>query len=169
MGLVNAQRLGTPREVAARLNCGLSTVYRLIARGVIPSITIPTTGLVRVPMERFENLLRQWESEGRRRRGRKGRNAGGLEGWDRGTLSSRKKEWQERAEVGATPRIPSHFATTAAVIGRENAGPFPREHWPQDIPRRHGGLRHAYRPRTGGTAGGSEGRSPGLSWTRSTA
>ena len=80
LGLMSARRLGTPREVAELLQCGLSTAYRLIARGVIPSITIPTTGLVRVPMERFENLLRQWESEGRRRRGRKGRNAGGLEG-----------------------------------------------------------------------------------------
>ena len=77
MGLVNAQRLGTPREVAARLQCGLSTVYRLIERGVIPSVTIPTTGLVRVPMDRFENLLRQWESDGRRRRGQRNRNGGG--------------------------------------------------------------------------------------------
>ena len=50
LGLMSARRLGTPREVAELLQCGLSTAYRLIARGVIPSITIPTTGLVRVPM-----------------------------------------------------------------------------------------------------------------------
>jgi len=73
MGLVNA-RLGKPREVADRLQCGLSTVYRLIERGVIPSVTIPTTGIVRVPWDRFENLLREWERDGRRRRGRKGQN-----------------------------------------------------------------------------------------------
>ena len=77
MGLVNA-RLGKPREVADRLQCGLSTVYRLIERGVIPSVTIPTTGIVRVPWDRFENVLRQWESEGRHRRRRGRRDGDGL-------------------------------------------------------------------------------------------
>ena len=77
MGLVNARRLGTPREVANLLQCGLSTAYRLIERGVIPSVTIPTTGLVRVPWERFENLVQQWERDGRRRRGRGSRDGSG--------------------------------------------------------------------------------------------
>jgi excisionase family DNA binding protein len=76
MGLVNARRLGTPREVADRLQCGLSTVYRLIQHGTIPAVCIPNTRVVRVPMDRFETLLRRWENTGRRRRGQRGRNGG---------------------------------------------------------------------------------------------
>ncbi len=53
-----------PEEVRALLKVGLSTVYRLSASGILPTVKIPGTSLVRFKAERVEELLRQWERNG---------------------------------------------------------------------------------------------------------
>ncbi len=63
-----AESLLKPSDVRQLLNVGLSTVYRLAAKGVLPTVKIPGAGLVRFKAERVEALLRQWEQNGRRRR-----------------------------------------------------------------------------------------------------
>jgi len=63
--------LATPREVAQLLACGVSTVYRLCAAGVLPVVKIPGTALVRFRRDRLEGLLKTWEEQGGRRRGRR--------------------------------------------------------------------------------------------------
>jgi excisionase family DNA binding protein len=63
--------LGTPQDVKQRLSCGLATVYRLAEQGVLPTVKIPGTNLVRFNMGKVEMLVQQWERNGRRR-GRNG-------------------------------------------------------------------------------------------------
>lgn len=60
----------TPEELRQRLNCGLSTVYRLTAKGILPAVKIPGTSLVRFRRESVEKLLAEWESNGGRRKRR---------------------------------------------------------------------------------------------------
>jgi len=66
-----AEPLWKPADVKKRLNCGLATVYRLAERGVLPTVRIPGTNLVRFKAERIEELLRTWERAGRNGRGRR--------------------------------------------------------------------------------------------------
>lgn len=68
-----AEPLLTPKEVRCLLNVGLSTVYRLAGAGILPIVKIPGTGLVRFRRERVEELVRQWERNGRGRRRETGR------------------------------------------------------------------------------------------------
>ncbi len=60
--------LRTPKDVKIRLNVGLRTVYRLVELGILPTVKIPGTNLVRFKAERVEELLRQWERNGRGRK-----------------------------------------------------------------------------------------------------
>jgi len=67
-----SERLEKPKEIAALLNCGVSTVYRLAAAGVLPAVKVPGTNLVRFRREVIERLVRQWELNGNGRvRGRR--------------------------------------------------------------------------------------------------
>ncbi len=60
--------LGTPHDVKHRMNCGLATVYRLAERGVLPTVKIPGTTLIRFDMEKIEVLLQRWGQNGNGRR-----------------------------------------------------------------------------------------------------
>lgn len=69
-----SERLERPKEIAVLLNCGVSTVYRLAATGVLPAVKVPGTNLVRFRREVIEQLVRQWELNGNGRvRGRRSR------------------------------------------------------------------------------------------------
>lgn len=63
-----AEALLRPRQVAQLLGVGTSTVYRLAGQGILPTVRIPNTSLVRFRRERVEQLLRAWETNGRRRK-----------------------------------------------------------------------------------------------------
>jgi excisionase family DNA binding protein len=71
------QAILTVPEGAAYMRLGGSTLYRLIARGVVPAIKVPGTAIVRLRREVLDGLLRQWEQSGRRRGRRRGQAAGG--------------------------------------------------------------------------------------------
>ncbi len=64
-----------PREVAAMLSIGVSSVYRLAESGTLPTVRVPGTNLVRFRRERVEVLLRRWETNNGERRSRKGQRA----------------------------------------------------------------------------------------------
>lgn len=63
-----AEPLLKPADVKRRLNVGLSTVYRLAEAGILPTVKIPGTNLVRFKAERVEELLKRWERNGRGRK-----------------------------------------------------------------------------------------------------
>lgn len=69
-----SDHLEKPKAIAALLNCGVSTVYRLAATGKLPSVKVPGTNLVRFRREAIEQLVRQSELNGKGRvRGRRTR------------------------------------------------------------------------------------------------
>jgi len=55
-----------PREVARILGVGISSVYRLAARGTLPAVKVPGTSLVRFRRDRIERLIQSWERNGAR-------------------------------------------------------------------------------------------------------
>jgi hypothetical protein len=68
--------LGTAHDVKQRLYCGLATVYRLSEKGVLPTVKVPGTNLVRFDMDKIEVLIARWGTNGNgRRRGRNGTSA----------------------------------------------------------------------------------------------
>ncbi len=69
-----AEPLVKPRQLAGEWGCGLSTIYRLAELGVLPTVKIPGTKLIRFKRERIEQLVKTWEANGRRKR-RKGQRA----------------------------------------------------------------------------------------------
>ncbi len=65
----NTRPLLNPEEMAARLNIGLSTAYRLLEKGVIPTVRIPGTNCLRVRRAVLDGLGVKWESGRRRGKG----------------------------------------------------------------------------------------------------
>ena len=59
----------TMREAADLLRVGQSTLYRLVAQGVVRVIRIPGSSVTRIRRAALDQLIGQWEQGGRRRDG----------------------------------------------------------------------------------------------------